>query len=104
MINVLAIANIPRAIFAEEPFYAFLSSVFTMFSLVFLFGAALFPNLAVSSIDPAFNMTICNASSSETMLRIMAVIAAIGMPMVLNYTGVVYWTFRGKVKLGEFSY
>jgi len=28
----------------------------------------------------------------------------IGMPIVLTYTGIVYWTFRGKVKLGEFSY
>jgi cytochrome d ubiquinol oxidase subunit II len=34
----------------------------------------------------------------------MATIAAIGMPIVLTYTGIVYWTFRGKVKLGEFSY
>jgi cytochrome d ubiquinol oxidase subunit II len=26
------------------------------------------------------------------------------MPIVLAYTAVVYWTFRGKVKLGEHSY
>jgi cytochrome d ubiquinol oxidase subunit II len=34
----------------------------------------------------------------------MALIAAIGVPMVVAYTVVVYWTFRGKVTLGEFSY
>ena len=34
----------------------------------------------------------------------MAIIAAIGMPFVLTYTGIVYWVFRGKVKLGKFSY
>jgi cytochrome d ubiquinol oxidase subunit II len=30
----------------------------------------------------------------------MLLIAVIGMPCVLVYTTVVYWTFRGKVKLG----
>lgn len=45
-----------------------------------------------------------NYRGSETTLGIMALIAAIGMPLVLTYTGVVYWTFRGKVKLGDFSY
>jgi cytochrome d ubiquinol oxidase subunit II len=34
----------------------------------------------------------------------MLVIAAIGMPFVLAYTGIIYWTFRGKVRLGEGSY
>ena len=34
----------------------------------------------------------------------MAIIALIGMPFVLTYTGIVYWTFRGKVKLDQHSY
>jgi cytochrome d ubiquinol oxidase subunit II len=28
----------------------------------------------------------------------------IGFPFVLAYTSVIYWTFRGKVKLGDHSY
>jgi cytochrome d ubiquinol oxidase subunit II len=104
LLNVLAIANIPRAIYKEKPFYAFLSSVGTFLGLLFLFGVALFPNMVVSSLDPAYTLTIYNASSSEKTLGIMAIVAAIGMPLVLIYTAVVYWTFRGKVKLGEFSY
>ena len=102
--NVLALANIPRAIYREKPFYAFLSSTFTILSLVFLFGAALFPNLVVSTLGEHYHLTIYNAASSEKTLGIMALVAAIGMPLVLTYTAVVYWTFRGKVKLGEFSY
>jgi cytochrome d ubiquinol oxidase subunit II len=34
----------------------------------------------------------------------MLIIAAVGMPFVLTYSAVIYWTFRGKVKLGEHSY
>ena len=42
--------------------------------------------------------------SSPKTLRIMAVIAAMGMPFVLAYTAVIYWTYRGKVRLGAHSY
>jgi cytochrome d ubiquinol oxidase subunit II len=34
----------------------------------------------------------------------MLLIALIGMPAVLSYTALVYWTFRGKVRLDEHSY
>jgi len=30
--------------------------------------------------------------------------ALVGMPLVLTYTGIIYWVFRGKVRLSEFSY
>ena len=104
VLNVLVIANIPRAIYHQRPGYAFLSSSTTIAALVLLFGAALFPNLVMSTVDPSLNLTIRNASSSISTLKIMSLIAVIGMPLVLTYTGIVYWTFRWKVKLGEFSY
>jgi cytochrome d ubiquinol oxidase subunit II len=34
----------------------------------------------------------------------MAIIALIGMPFVLTYTAIIYWVFRGKVKLTQSSY
>ena len=49
-------------------------------------------------------MTIYNAASSPKTLTIMLIIAAVGMPFVLAYSGIIYWTFRGKVVLGEHSY
>lgn len=103
-LNVLAIANIPRAIHQGRPLYAFISSSATIAALAFLFGMALFPNLVVSNIDRAYDLDIYNAASSETTLRLMAIIAAIGMPFVLSYTTIVYWVFRGKVKLDSSSY
>jgi cytochrome d ubiquinol oxidase subunit II len=104
VLNVLAIANIPRAIYSGRGMDAFLSSAAVIAALMFLFGVALYPNLIVSSVDPAFSLTIGNAASSEKTLRIMRTIAFLGMPFVLAYTTVVYWVFRGKVKLGTFSY
>jgi cytochrome bd ubiquinol oxidase subunit II len=71
---------------------------------VFLLGAALFPNLVPALGDPAQSLTVTNSASSEATLKLMAGVALLGMPMVVSYTVLVYWTFRGKVKLGEFSY
>jgi cytochrome bd ubiquinol oxidase subunit II len=104
VLMVLAFANIPRAIFLERPFYAFISSSLTIIALVFLFSFSLYPNLVVSSISPAFSQTIYNASSSQKTLKIMAIIALIGMPFVLAYTTAIYWAFRGKVRITDQSY
>jgi cytochrome bd ubiquinol oxidase subunit II len=104
VLSIFAFANIPRAIFLGRPFYAFISSSSTILSLVFLFSFTLFPNLVVSSLSPANNITIYNAASSPKTLGIMAIIALIGMPFVLAYTAAIYWAFRGKVKITDHSY
>ncbi|HYP07207.1 MAG TPA: cytochrome d ubiquinol oxidase subunit II [Bryobacteraceae bacterium] len=104
VLNVLAVANIPRAVYRNRPIEAFLSSTVTILCLVALFGLALFPNLVASSIDPANTLTVYNAASSEGTLWTMFIIVLIGLPFVVAYTAAVYWTFRGRVELGEHSY
>jgi cytochrome d ubiquinol oxidase subunit II len=103
VLNVLAIANIPRAIFTGKPAQAFLSSCLGILCFVFLFAVALFPNI-VTGANGTPSITIYNAASSPRTLTIMLIIAALGMPFVLAYTAVIYWTFRGKVQLGDHSY
>jgi cytochrome bd ubiquinol oxidase subunit II len=104
VLNILAIANIPRAIHQGRPISAFASTSATIAALTFLFGMALFPNLIYSSLNPEWSLTIYNAASSQKTLSIMRTVAFIGMPFVLTYTVVIYWTFRGKVGLGKHSY
>jgi cytochrome bd ubiquinol oxidase subunit II len=104
VLTVLAFANIPRAIFTGRPFYAFLSSSFTIVALISLFSLTLYPNMVVSSLSPGYSLNIYNAASSPKTLRIMAIIALIGMPFVLCYTAAIYWAFRGKVRITEHSY
>jgi cytochrome d ubiquinol oxidase subunit II len=104
VLNVLAVANIPRAVYMKKPVQAFASSVITIMCLVALFGLALYPNLVTASNVAANSLTVYNAASSEGTLWTMFVIALIGMPFVLTYTTAVYWTFRGRVELGEHSY
>ena len=104
VLNVLAVANIPRSIFLGKPFHAFVSSGITIIALVCLFGLALWPNLVTASNNPTGHLTIYNAAASEKTLGIMLIIALIGMPFVLTYTIVVYRTFRGRVQISGESY
>ena len=104
VLNFLALLNIPRAIHNGNEGHAFFSSSCMIAAFVFLFITALFPFLVPASNDPANSLTIINAASSVGTLRIMLLIALLGMPCVLSYSAMIYWTFRGKVKLDETSY
>lgn len=101
---VLAIANLPREIHHGRDGAAFLSSCATMLLLMALFGLGMFPHMVYSTPEPAHSLTAYNSSSTTKTLKIMTVIAAIGLPMVLSYTAAVYYVFRGKVKLDNDSY
>jgi cytochrome d ubiquinol oxidase subunit II len=107
LVNMLAIANIPREFYHGRDRLAFLSSCATMITLMALFGLDQYPYLVYSPhgpLDPDYSLTIYNAASSPKTLRIMLVIADIGVPLVLAYTACIYWIFRGKVKLDRTSY
>jgi cytochrome d ubiquinol oxidase subunit II len=104
LLNMLTIANIPREVTRRRHGRAFLSSCVAMISLMALFGLEMYPNLVLSNPNPANSLTIHNAASSQKTLGIMLTIALIGVPVVLAYTGSIYWIFRGKVKLDRMSY
>lgn len=104
LLNMLAIANIPREIHLGNDFRAFLSSCASIAALLMLFAVGLFPNMLLSSTNPEYHLNIYNSSSSPTTLKIMLTIALIGIPFVLAYTISVYWVFRGKVKIDSTSY
>ncbi len=104
LLNLLAVLNIPRAMHHGRPGYAFFTSTMVIIALASLFSVAIYPNFVLSSIDPAYCVTLQDARSSEQTLITMLLIAVIGLPCVLSYTTIVYWIFRGKVKLDPHSY
>ncbi len=104
LLNMLAIANIPREIYHGRDFRAFLSSGAAMIALMTIFGIGLYPNIVFSNPESANSLTIYSAASSAKTLNIMLIIALIGVPLVIAYTIGIYWIFRGKVKLDATSY
>ena len=57
----------------------------------------LYPRVMVSSLNPAWSLTIYNASSSPYTLTVMTIIALIFVPIVLAYQGWTYWVFRERL-------
>ncbi|MBN7533773.1 cytochrome d ubiquinol oxidase subunit II [Mycobacteroides abscessus] len=77
--------------------WAFTCTCLTVVAVVALLFGSLYPNLIVSSLDPAYNLTIVNASSSPYTLKVMSWAAAITAPVVLVYQGWTYWVFRQRI-------
>jgi cytochrome d ubiquinol oxidase subunit II len=61
-----------------------------------IFGAV-YPVVVVSSIDPAFDVTVAQASVSDYTLTVMTWAAGIGLPVVLAYQAWTYWVFRKRL-------
>lgn len=105
VINMFAIANIPREVNRGSDGRAFLSSCVNIVCLLALYGVGTYPEAVRAFNNPeALSLTIYNSASSQLTLKILLLIALIGLPMVIAYTIAVYWIFRGKVKLDDHSY
>ncbi len=105
LLNLVVIAAIPWMLKKERPGTAFLCSCANIALLLVLFALGTFPTMVRSSINPATNsLTVFNSASSQTTLTVLAVIVAIGLPLVIAYGFIAYRVFRGKVKLDYSSY
>lgn len=71
--------------------------------LVGMAASGIFPDI-IPATDPALSLTIAATSSSEYTLQAMTIITCIGLPLVLLYHVIVYYTFRGKVKSEDLEY
>jgi cytochrome bd ubiquinol oxidase subunit II len=85
-------------------FWAFVASSAMVFLLLVSAAVGIFPNLLISTLSEANNLTIYNAASEDNTLTVMLVIALIGLPFVLLYTAGVYYFFRGKTVVEPTGY
>ncbi|ROZ64019.1 cytochrome d ubiquinol oxidase subunit II [Kocuria soli] len=59
--------------------------------------AAVFPVVLPSTVDPAYDLTVANASSGDYALTIMTWVAGVALPLILVYQAWSYWTFRRRL-------
>ncbi|MGA8164769.1 MAG: cytochrome d ubiquinol oxidase subunit II [Waddliaceae bacterium] len=104
IVNILAVANIPREVYLGKDGRAFLSSCLNIICLMTLYALGTYPNIIRASNNPEYSLTIWNAGSSQITLQILLLIVIISIPLVLGYTSMIYYVFRGKVKLDSTSY
>ena len=70
--------------------------------LIFMLGgaaAAVYPNLLLSTTNPALNITVENAHSGRYALSVGLIWWSLGMAIAIGYFVFVYRAFRGKVAL-----
>jgi len=105
LLNIFAIANIPRCIHLGYDGRAFISSALNIICLLALYAIGTYPEVVRASNAPdTLSLTIYNSASSIKTLKILFLMALIGIPLVVSYTIGIYWIFKGKVKLDSRSY
>ncbi|WP_113963341.1 cytochrome d ubiquinol oxidase subunit II [Mycobacterium shimoidei] len=77
--------------------WAFFSTAMVVAAVVILLFAALYPNLVPSTLNPAWSLTIYNASSTPYTLKIMTWAALVFAPLAMAYQGWTYWVFRQRI-------
>lgn len=76
---------------------AFLSSCAYLIFMLVGAAAAVYPNLLVSTTDPALNITIYNAAAGSYSLSYGLIWWSFGMLLAIGYFVFIYRMFRGKV-------
>lgn len=71
-------------------------SVFVAFGALAIF-TAMYPNVLPSTLDPAYSLTVANASSSEYTLGVMTFVTCLSLPVVFVYQAWTYWVFRKRL-------
>jgi cytochrome d ubiquinol oxidase subunit II len=77
--------------------WAFITGSLTVIFATVMVFTGLYPRILVSSLDPAWSLTIVNAASSPYTLKVMTIVAAIFVPVILAYQIWTYWIFRKRV-------
>ena len=77
--------------------WAFTGTALAIALLVAMLFTSLFPDVMVSSLDPAWSLTTTNAASTPYTLKIMSWVAVAFTPIVVLYQSWSYWVFRRRI-------
>jgi cytochrome d ubiquinol oxidase subunit II len=101
LVAALGLAGATAAAYQGRELAGFaLTSLVIVAAVVLIFGS-LFPDVMPSSTDPAFNLTVHNASSTHYTLVVMTWVAVLLTPLVLLYQAWTYWVFRARLGLAD---
>ncbi len=98
LLGGIILVSTPFLLKAKKDGWAFAITAITLFCSTATVFLTLFPNVMISSINHAFNLTIYNAASNAYSLHVMTIVALTLVPIVLIYQGWSYWVFRRRIK------
>ena len=102
LLAILAVLAAVALAYSRREGFAFADTTVTMASCIASIFVALYPNVMVSSTNPAFNLTVGNTASAPYSLKAMTVVVVIFLPLVLAYQTWTYYVFRRRVSRDQF--
>jgi cytochrome bd ubiquinol oxidase subunit II len=102
----IALLAVGFLVYRRRTGWAFILTTLTILLSTLSIFLTLYPRVLISSLDPAWSLTIDNTASSAYTLQVMSIVALIFVPVVLAYQAWTYWVFRKRVseKVEELHY
>jgi cytochrome d ubiquinol oxidase subunit II len=102
LLAILAVLAAVWLVYARRDGFAFAATTITIASCIASIFVGLYPNVMVSSTNPAYSLTVHNTASAPYSLRAMTVVVVIFLPLVLAYQTWTYYVFRRRVSRERF--
>ena len=102
LLAIIAVLAAVWLVYARRDGFAFTATTITMASCIVSIFVGLYPNVMVSSTNPAYNLTVHNTASNPYSLKAMTVVVIIFLPLVLAYQSWTYYVFRRRVSRDQF--
>ena len=103
LLAILAVIAAVWLVYEHRDGFAFTATTITIAASVGSIFVDLYPNVMVSSTNPAYNLTVHNTASGAYSLKAMTVVVIIFLPLVLIYQGWTYYVFRKRVSVSDFQ-
>src|SRR6476660_4645777 len=103
LLAILAVLTAVWLVYEHREGFAFAATAVTIASCILAIFTDLYPNVMVSSTNPAYNLTVHNTASGGYSLKVMTVVVIILVPVVLAYQTWTYYVFRRRVSRQEFQ-
>ena len=103
LLAILAVLAAVWLVYDHREGFAFAATAVTIASCIVAIFADLYPNVMVSSTNPAYNLTVHNTASAGYSLKVMTVVVIILLPVVLAYQTWTYYVFRRRVSRSDFQ-
>jgi cytochrome d ubiquinol oxidase subunit II len=103
LLAILAVIAAVWLVYEHRDGFAFTATTITIAASIVTIFVDLYPNVMVSSTNPAYNLTVHNTASGGYSLKVMTVVVIIFLPVVLAYQTWTYYVFRRRVSKQEFQ-
>ena len=96
-LSLATIIAVPVLLVKKQSGWAFAMTSLTIILTAASIGLGLFPRLIISTLNPAWSLTITNTSSSPYTLTVISWLALTLLPFVLAFEGWSYWVFHKRL-------